>query len=220
MQNPDTREMPQQEAWKTLSEVYGPAKLNLQKANAMALSASVQRDAAASLAARKEMLAVALPALEKAGITVPPALDEPKLDASLSEAQTKAEEAYEATLKQLQENVIDAPGSSESEQAAKNAGQVLMAITRYGQAQLARVVNDDAAAKKHMSEAVQLVKSGQGMEMDAYPLYLRTALGLAPAATTTGPTSRPAARPGAAGGAAAGAGAAGAATQPATAPTE
>jgi hypothetical protein len=194
MQNPDLREAPQQEAWKTLADVYSPLKLNLQKANVQQLIATVNRDVVASLAGRKAMLGDTLPALEEAGITVPPALDDPKLEKQLQEAQTKADEAYTETQKLLQESVIDAPGSSESEQAAKNGASVMLVVSHYGQAQLARTMKDDAAAKKHMSEAIALVKGGQGMETDAYPLSIRTSLGLvAPPTASTGPSSRPAA---------------------------
>jgi hypothetical protein len=183
-------QLPQNNAWRAMEEMFSPARLNLHKANALHLLAIVRRDEAANLAARARMLNTVKPALGDAGIDLPPTLDAPKVDADLQVATAAANEAYDVALKTLQTDVIEAAGGSDLEAASRDAAQVALVVAQFGRAQLAAAVNDEQGAKKLMDAARQTVTSGP-MPGRAVPAVRAR---LARPRTTRPPRPRPAPR--------------------------
>lgn len=182
---------PQGKAWKDLQAVYDPAKLNLGKAGVQQMVADVKRSAAASLMARKQMLAMVKPVLTEAGLDMPAGLDQADTDNQLQAAQGESAKAYEDARKLLEEEVIAKGGSGGGPNVVGDAAQVAQVLALYGQAQLAGAVDDSATADKLMASARQTVTSGT-LTQDAYPAYVLNAVGIrvaAPVAATTAPTT-------------------------------
>jgi hypothetical protein len=197
--DPNLRGVPQQTAWKAMQDIFGPAKLKLQKANVEQMLAAIHRDAASSISLRKSMLDVVQSALGEANITIPPELHEPKIEAELAQEGDAAKSAYDAADTHLQE-VIDGGGAGPIEQQAAKDAQVAKVVLMHSRAQLERALNNDAGADKLLSQARQTVEQGEKENAGTFPSTVRLVLGLEKAPTpTTAPsgTTRPsAARPG------------------------
>lgn len=176
-----------------LQDAFHKSTNTLQIANARLLLASIQQDAAHSLAARQELATYAGDALKAAGVAAPTGLVDPAIAQELQQAREDAEAQYSQVIDSV-EPLEGGGGAGVAAQNGRNA-YGLHGVALVGRSLLRRSLpTPDAAQKGDADLAAANNLIANHAQDAAFPHSLLVSLGVAPrieVAPTTGPATAP-----------------------------
>lgn len=133
----------------TLRDVFNPASLLFQQANAQYLLATVHAARASMLAERNRLNQLVGAAAQQASLSVPESVNSAELEAQISEANALSDSAYQAT-EELLLKIVEGQGSEEQKSAAK----VARIFNLYAWSQANAASGNTEAAQQHLSDAI------------------------------------------------------------------
>lgn len=178
------RDSAQLVALTTLRDVFNPASLLLDQANAQYLLATLHASHAAMLAERSRVNQLVSSALQQASLSVPESVGQTDLEQQITEARALANSAYE----EAETLLLDVMKGSATE-AQKNAATVARIFDLYGWSQASAAAGDAEAAQQHLAAAVEARRQAeqqQGMILPVLPAALSGSPGAAGGAEGAG----------------------------------
>ena len=202
--------LPERRAWEGMLDLYEPGLFRVRQAALQLMIGSLNRDRAALLAARSEMIKSLGAAVNEANqikgaaeddagqLTPPPVLKQLSDGADPAAARKEAAAAYDAADK-LIKDVTDGPQNRDSAQRAAQAAKVLTLVSAYGRSQLVGEQNP-ADGQRALDELRRsTARPDSVIPIAELPAYLQEALAVRPAgagATPAVPGTTPGTPPG------------------------
>lgn len=155
MRDPSTAAAPERTAWKQLQEMFQAPGYKLREAVVQQTLGVLHAEQAAQLAQRVRIHGDLKTVVDKAGISMPTALEEADLTNRLQTARAEAQKAYQAS----DELLVNIATGSDAGQDRKNAALVQRILTQYGWYQLENNAGDKDSAQKHLAEAIDVAKA-------------------------------------------------------------
>ena len=177
-------ERAESKAWSRLISILSPSIFQLQQSAAQRTLASLYASRAVEYGLRITLRNSLAPALQAAGLAMPPSLQATNLEADREQAIKDASEAY-AEANRLLENVAE----GQRDETLTNAAQVARILTLYNWSMLERQANDARSADDHLQLAIQFRNAAldQNISLPNLPA------GLGPRPNSAEPTTAPAA---------------------------